>query len=138
MATPTLTETLRMLTQQYAYVVTAFQAGQALSQPIAGFVLGAVGVTIGFAIFAFGWAVANRLNGLASSWPALAFFRSLLGMSEAAIVPAGMKAISQWSPARERSVAAGWLDTGTSIGAMSSRCSWPSAFSSTTGNCYSC
>lgn len=72
----------------------------------------------GFAIFAFGWAIANMLHGLASSWPALAFFRSLLGVREATIFPAGMKAISQWFPARERSVATGWINTGTSIGAM--------------------
>ncbi|MFX1675144.1 MFS transporter [Paraburkholderia sp. A2WS-5] len=117
-AAPTLTETLHMSTQQYAYVVTAFQACYALSQPIAGFVLDSVGVKIGFAIFAFGWAIANMLHGLAASWPALAFFRGLLGASEAAIFPAGMKAISQWFPARERSVATGWLNTGTSIGAM--------------------
>ncbi|MCG5075986.1 MFS transporter [Paraburkholderia tagetis] len=117
-AAPTLTETLHMSTQQYSYVVTAFQACYALSQPIAGFVLDSVGVKIGFAIFAFGWAIANMLHGLASSWPSLAFFRGLLGVSEAAIFPAGMKAISQWFPARERSVATGWLNTGTSIGAM--------------------
>ncbi len=29
-----------------------------------------------------------------------------------------MKAITQWFPARERSIATGWLNTGTSIGAM--------------------
>lgn len=117
-AAPTLTQTLYMSTQQYSYVVTAFQACYALAQPIAGFVLDSVGVKIGFAIFAFAWAIANMLHGLASSWPALAFFRGLLGMSEAAIFPAGMKAISQWFPAKERSVATGWLNTGTSIGAM--------------------
>ncbi|MBV8259415.1 MAG: MFS transporter [Paraburkholderia sp.] len=117
-AAPTLTETLHMTTQQYSYVVTAFQACYALAQPIAGFVLDSVGVKIGFAIFAFGWAIANMLHGLASSWPALAVFRGMLGMTEAAIFPAGMKSISAWFPAKERSVATGWLNTGTSIGAM--------------------
>ncbi len=117
-AAPTLTQTLHMSTQQYSYVVTAFQAAYALSQPVAGLILDYVGVKIGFAIFAFAWAIANMLHGLATSWPSLAFFRGLLGMSEAAIFPAGMKAISQWFPAKERSVATGWLNTGTSIGAM--------------------
>lgn len=117
-AAPTLTQTLHMSTQQYAYVVMAFQACYALAQPVAGFVLDTVGVKFGFAIFAFGWAAANMLHGLATSWPLLAFFRGMLGASEAAIFPAGMKAISQWFPAKERSVATGWLNTGTSVGAM--------------------
>ncbi len=117
-AAPTLMQTMHMSTQQYAYIVTAFQASYALAQPVAGFVLDSVGVKIGFAIFAFGWAISNMLHGLATSWPSLAFFRGMLGASEAAIFPAGMKSISQWFPAKERSVATGWLNTGTSIGAM--------------------
>jgi MFS transporter, ACS family, hexuronate transporter len=117
-AAPTLVQTLHMSTQQYSYIVTAFQACYAIAQPIAGFVVDSLGVKIGFAIFAFAWAVSNMLHGFATSWPALAVFRGMLGASEAAIFPAGMKAISQWFPAKERSVATGWLNTGTSIGAM--------------------
>lgn len=117
-AAPTLTEKLHLTTQQYSYVVTAFQAAYALAQPVAGFVIDLVGLKIGFAIFALAWAVSNMLHGLAMSWPALATFRAMLGVSEAAIFPAGMKTISQWFPARERSIAAGWLNTGTSLGAM--------------------
>lgn len=117
-AAPTLTEKLHLTTQQYSYVVTAFQAAYALAQPVAGFVIDLVGLKIGFAIFALAWAVANMLHGLAMSWPALATFRAMLGVSEAAIFPAGMKTISQWFPAKERSIAAGWLNTGTSLGAM--------------------
>ena len=117
-AAPTLTQKLHLSTQQYSYIVTAFQAAYALAQPVAGFVIDLVGLKIGFAIFAFAWAISNMLHGLAMSWPALATFRAMLGVSEAAIFPAGMKTVSQWFPAKERSIAAGWLNTGTSIGAM--------------------
>lgn len=117
-AAPTLTEQMSLTTQQYSYVVAAFQAAYTVMQPIAGYILDLVGLKIGFAIFALGWAIANMLHGLASGWQSLAFFRGLLGMTEAAIFPAGMKTISQWFPAKERSVATGWLNTGTSIGAM--------------------
>ena len=117
-AAPTLTEKLHMTTQQYSYVVAAFQGAYTVMQPVAGYILDFVGLKIGFAIFAIAWAASNMLHGLATGWTSLAFFRGLLGMSEAAIFPAGMKAISQWFPARERSIATGWLNTGTSIGAM--------------------
>lgn len=117
-AAPTLTEKLHMTTQQYSYVVAAFQGAYTVMQPVAGYILDFVGLKIGFAIFAIAWAASNMLHGLATGWTSLAFFRGLLGMSEAAIFPAGMKAISQWFPAKERSIATGWLNTGTSIGAM--------------------
>jgi ACS family hexuronate transporter-like MFS transporter len=117
-AAPTLTEKLHMTTQQYSYVVAAFQGAYTVMQPVAGYILDFVGLKIGFAIFAIAWAASNMLHGLATGWTSLAFFRGLLGMSEAAIFPAGMKTISQWFPAKERSIATGWLNTGTSIGAM--------------------
>lgn len=117
-AAPTLTDKLHMTTQQYSYVVAAFQGAYTVMQPVAGYILDFVGLKIGFAIFAIAWAASNMLHGLATGWTSLAFFRGLLGMSEAAIFPAGMKAISQWFPAKERSIATGWLNTGTSVGAM--------------------
>ena len=58
------------------------------------------------------------LSALAGGWLSLAFFRALLGMSEAAAIPSGMKAIAEWFPARERSVATGWFNAGTSLGAL--------------------
>jgi MFS family permease len=48
----------------------------------------------------------------------LAAFRGLLGMAEAAAIPAGMKTIGEWFPDRERSVAVGWFNAGTSLGAV--------------------
>ena len=51
-------------------------------------------------------------------WVGLAIFRGLLGLSEAAAIPAGIKAISEWFPAKERSVAVGYFNAGTSLGAL--------------------
>ena len=48
----------------------------------------------------------------------LAFFRGLLGLTEASAIPAGIKAISEWFPAKERSVAVGYFNAGTSLGAL--------------------
>jgi ACS family hexuronate transporter-like MFS transporter len=38
-------------------------------------------------------------------------------MAEAATIPAGMKAIAEWFPDRERSIATGWFNAGTAAGA---------------------
>jgi ACS family hexuronate transporter-like MFS transporter len=57
-------------------------------------------------------------HGAARGWLSLAAFRGMLGMAEAAAIPAGMKSIGEWFPDRERSVAVGWFNAGTSLGAV--------------------
>jgi ACS family hexuronate transporter-like MFS transporter len=64
------------------------------------------------------WSVFNILHAFAGGWLGLAIFRGLLGLSEAAAIPAGIKAISEWFPAKERSVAVGYFNAGTSLGAL--------------------
>lgn len=117
-AMPTLTKELDISTRQYSYVVAAFQGAYTIMQPMAGYVLDMLGTKIGFAIFALGWALANMLHGFASGWLSLAIFRGLLGLTEAAVIPAGLKTVSEWFPDKERSVATGWFNAGTAIGAM--------------------
>jgi ACS family hexuronate transporter-like MFS transporter len=117
-AAPTLKTEFAMTTEQYSYVVIAFQAAYTVMQPVAGAVLDWIGTRIGFAIFAVGWALANMAHGLATGWQSLAFFRGLLGATEAAAIPGGLKVVSEWFPARERTVATGWFNIGSSMGNM--------------------
>ena len=115
---PTLKTSFHMTTEQYSYVVGAFQLAYTVMQPIAGYIVDHFGLRMGFAFFGIAWSAANMLSALATGWISLAFFRALLGMSEAAAIPSGMKAIAEWFPARERSVATGWFNAGTSLGAL--------------------
>ena len=57
-------------------------------------------------------------HALATGWPSLAAFRALLGASEAAAIPAGAKAVSEWFPPRERPLATSVFQMGTSVGNM--------------------
>ena len=115
---PTLMKDLSISVQQYSYVVAAFQLAYTIMQPICGYVVDFLGLQAGFALFAVLWSVASCLHALASGWLSLAFFRGLLGMAEAAAIPSGIKAVGEWFPAKERSVAVGWFNAGTSLGAM--------------------
>jgi ACS family hexuronate transporter-like MFS transporter len=117
-AAPTLKQELSITVEQYSYVVAAFQACYTVMQPIAGYILDSIGVKIGLAIFCIAWSVTNMLHGFAGSWQSLAFFRGLMGMAEAAVIPAGLKAVTEWFPAKERSIATGWFNIGSSIGGM--------------------
>ena len=104
--------------KEYSYVIGAFQLAYTIAQPLCGRVLDAVGVRLGFAAFALAWSAASVLHAGATGWPGLAACRGLLGLSEAAAVPAGMKAISEWFEGAGRSRAVGWFNVGTSLGAM--------------------
>ena len=109
-AAPTLKSEFGMTTEDYSWVVMAFQGSYTIMQTVAGAVLDALGTRIGFGLFAVGWALANMAHALATGWPSLAFFRGLLGATEAAAIPAGTKAVSEWFPPRERAMATGVSD----------------------------
>ncbi|GAC1612104.1 MAG: MFS transporter [Novosphingobium sp.] len=115
---PTLKATLSITTAQYSYVVGAFQLAYTLMLPVCGLVIDRIGLRAGFALFAAIWSLANMLHAFAGGWLSLALFRGILGMSEAAVIPAGVKASTEWFPARERSMAIGWVNVGTALGAV--------------------
>lgn len=115
---PELTHVLQMSTKQYSYVIGAFQLAYTIMQPVCGWIVDRIGLRVGFAVFALAWSLANMAHALARGWLGLAFCQGLLGTTGAAAIPSGMKAIAEWFPAKERSVATGWFNAGTSIGAL--------------------
>lgn len=117
-AAPTLKTEFAMTTEQYSWVVLAFQASYTVMQTVAGSVLDALGTRLGFFLFAVGWAFANMAHAFATGWQSLAFFRTLLGATEAAAIPAGAKTVATWFPPRERSLATSLFQMGTSVGNM--------------------
>lgn len=117
-AAPTVIEEFGMTTEEYSYVVLAFQAAYTVMQTVAGAVLDGLGTRLGFFLFAVGWAVANAMHAFALGWPSLAFFRGLLGATEAAAIPAGTKTVSEWFPSREKPLATSIFQMGTSVGNM--------------------
>lgn len=117
-AAPTLKAEFSMSTEQYSWVVLAFQASYTVMQTVAGTVLDVLGTRLGFFLFAIGWAFANMAHAMATGWQSLAVFRSLLGATEAAAIPAGTKTVSQWFPPRERPLATSLFQMGTSVGNM--------------------
>ncbi|MDU5714744.1 MAG: MFS transporter [Citrobacter freundii] len=117
-AAPTLMEELHISTQQYSYIIAAYSAAYTVMQPVAGYVLDVLGTKVGYAMFAVLWAVFCGATALAGSWGGLALARGAVGAAEAAMIPAGLKASSEWFPAKERSIAVGYFNVGSSIGAM--------------------
>jgi ACS family hexuronate transporter-like MFS transporter len=115
---PQLKSSLHFNTQQYSYVVAAFQLAYTVMQPVCGLIIDKLGLRLSFALFAIAWSITGGLHAVAGGWPSLAAFRGLLGLTEASAIPAGVKAVAEWFPGKERSVAIGYFNAGTSLGAM--------------------
>ena len=116
-AAPTMMSQHVFTQQQYSWILSTFQVAIML-QPIAGYVLDAIGLKRGYAIFAISWSFVSMAHGLANTWQALAGLRALLGLAEGSSNPAGMKATSEWFPARERGLAGGVFNIGASMGSL--------------------
>ena len=116
-AAPSVLKDLDITTQQYSWILSAFQFAIML-QPLCGYVMDSIGLKLGFAIFAIAWSFVSMAHGLANNWQALFGLRALLGFAEGSANPAGMKATSEWFPAAERGLAGGFFNMGASLGSM--------------------
>ena len=116
-AAPSVLKDLDITTQQYSWILSAFQFAIML-QPLCGYVMDSVGLKLGFAIFAIAWSFVSMAHGLANNWQTLFGLRALLGFAEGSANPAGMKATSEWFPAAERGLAGGFFNMGASLGSM--------------------
>ena len=85
-AAPTVLKDLDITTQQYSWIVGAFQVAIML-QPICGYVMDILGLKLGFAIFAIAWSFISMAHGLAGNWQTLFGLRGLLGFAEGSANP---------------------------------------------------
>ena len=116
-AAPGLKVALGIDETQYSWIVTIFQS-MIMLQPICGYVLDIVGLRYGYALFAIAWSLISMAHGFATNWLSLACLRGMLGFVEGSANPAGMKATSDWFPAKERGLAGGIYNIGASFGSM--------------------
>ncbi|WP_123010319.1 MFS transporter [Escherichia coli] len=115
---PELKSNLGITTEQYSWIVGAFQLAYTLFQPLCGWLIDVIGLKLGFMLCAGLWALACLMHAGAGNWVHLALLRFFMGGAEAAATPANAKTIGEWFPKSERPIAAGWAGVGFSIGAM--------------------
>lgn len=117
-AAPTIMEALDISKEQYSWIVSAFQLAYTIGLPVMGYFIDTIGLKLGFFICAIVWGLATLAHSLTGSWQGLAFMRAIMGFSEASAIPAGVKTAATWFPAKERGIATGVFNMGTSFGAM--------------------
>lgn len=102
----------------YADVVFWFQAAYAIGYISFGSIVDRLGARVGYSVAFIIWTLGHTLCGFAGSTLQFAGARFVLGLGESGNFPAGIKAVSEWFPARERAFATGLFNAGANIGAV--------------------
>src|SRR5438445_1827350 len=102
----------------YSNLVVAFQGAYALGMVVVGRLVDKLGTRLGYALAMVFWSLASMGTALGSSLTSFAISRLTLGFGEAAVFPASIKAVAEWFPKKERALATGIFNAGTSFGAM--------------------
>jgi ACS family hexuronate transporter-like MFS transporter len=77
-----------------------------------------LGTRRGFLLIVVWWSLACAAHGTARGLFMLALARLMLGLAQGGIFPAGVKAVAEWFPMRERATALGLINGGSSVGAV--------------------
>ncbi|WCT74742.1 MFS transporter [Sphingomonas naphthae] len=115
---PTISAELGWSETTYADVVFWFQAAYAIGYLSFGKVVDTVGARIGYSIAFVIWTLGHTLCGFVNNAAQFAMARSVLGLGESGNFPAGIKAVSEWFPAKERALATGIFNAGANVGAI--------------------
>jgi len=104
--------------EQYGQLTSLFLLAYAIMYAVGGRIMDWLGTRAGYVVMIVWWSAANFLTGTVSSVLGLGVFRFLLGMGEGGGFPGSGKAVAEWFPPRERSLAFGIFNTGSSLGAV--------------------
>lgn len=115
---PTLQQDLGWNELDYANVVFWFQTAYAIGYIGFGRIVDVIGARVGYAIAFTIWTAAHIAHGGVHSVFQFGLARFGLGIGEAGNFPAGIKAVTEWFPAKERALAVGIFNAGANIGAV--------------------
>lgn len=109
---------IEISTEAYSQLTSLFLLAYGLMYAGGGWILDRLGTRWGYFVMITWWSAANFLTGYVTSLAGLKLFRFLLGMGEGGGFPGSGKAVSEWFPPRERSLAFGLFNTGSALGAI--------------------
>jgi ACS family hexuronate transporter-like MFS transporter len=104
----------------YGTITTAFTFAYAMFPSVIGIVIDKIGVKKALAAALVLWSLAAAAHGLVATVLGFVIVRFILGFAEAANFPASIKAVGMWFPQKERALATGIFNSGTSIGVIAS------------------
>jgi MFS transporter, ACS family, hexuronate transporter len=102
----------------FADLNIAFLITYGLTYIVGGKLMDALGTRKGFTIIMVFWSLACASHGFAATFIMLAASRLLLGIGEGGGFPAATRAMAEWFPVKDRSIAMGIMNGGTAIGGI--------------------
>jgi ACS family hexuronate transporter-like MFS transporter len=117
-AAPVLRERFHMNNVAYSRVVFGFLLAYTIMNGISGPLIDRLGTRLGYALCIGWWSIASILHVFARGALSLGVFRFLLGAGEAGNWPAAIRIVAEWFPEKERALASGIFNSGSSAGAI--------------------
>lgn len=102
----------------FAHIVMAFTTAYAIGLLVIGRFIDKIGTRLGYIFIITIWSVAGMMHAIARSALHFGLARVGLGLGEAGNFPAAMKTVSEWFPKKERALATGIFNSGTSVGVV--------------------
>lgn len=104
---PTLVAEFGWTESDFANIVFWFQMAYAIGYIGFGRIVDAVGARLGYTIAIVIWTIGHMAHGFATGVASFAAARFGLGVGESGNFPAGIRAVTDWFPQRERAFAIG-------------------------------
>lgn len=108
--------TIPVSDDQFALLNSLFLLGYGLMYAGGGRIMDWLGTRVGYTVMIAWWSLANLAHGLVSGIWGLGAARVFLGLGEGGGFPGSAKAVSEWFPPKERSLAFGIFNTGSAVG----------------------
>ncbi len=115
---PILEEEFDWSEKDFAFIIMAFTAAYAAGLLFFGWFIDKLGTKKGYSVIVAIWSLAGVLHAAARSALGFAVARIGLGLGEAGNFPAGVKSVSEWFPKKEKALATGIFNSGTSVGVL--------------------
>src|SRR5215210_1129454 len=115
---PILEKEFNWTETDFAHIIMAFTAAYAIGLLFFGWLIDKIGTKLGYSITVIVWSIAAMLHALARSAFGFGIARVGLGLGEAGNFPAAMKTVAEWFPKKERALATGFFNAGTSVGVV--------------------
>jgi ACS family hexuronate transporter-like MFS transporter len=115
---PAVQDELGLSDTMYGLLQTAFNAPYAVVAPFAGLLIDGIGLTRAISLALALWSMAGIATGLTRGLGSLIACRVVLGIAEAAGIPAAGKAIATWVKPGERAIGHAMNQAAVSVGTM--------------------
>jgi len=115
---PVINEEFGFSNTDYGNLSAAFLFAYAFGQLFGGKLIDILGTKRALTLAVALWSIAGILHAFGQGFRSFFLFRVLLGIGEAANFPAANKAIAEWFPANERSLAVGIVTAGPGLGSI--------------------